>query len=205
MRGPWTLFVIALAVGFVPVGSAQSQRVPRPRLVVLLSIDQFRADYVTRFEDLYLPPRSGTRVGGFRYLQREGAWYPDCRYEHHRTVTAAGHAVLGTGAQPCINGIVGNTWWDRASGRSVYCCDDPLAKVVGAASGSKETPMSAARLLTTTVGDELELATGGRSRTVAAAFKDRAAILLIGHRADAAIWLDETTGGWVSSTAPVVG
>jgi hypothetical protein len=172
----------------------------RPRLVVLISIDQFRADYIPRFRELYLPARTGNEVGGFRFLQDLGAWYPDCQYEHHRTVTAVGHAILGTGAQPYLNGIVGNNWWDRTTGKSVYCVDDAKSQVVGLTEGSKEKPMSPANLLATTFGDELELATGGRSRTVAVSLKDRASILMIGHRADVPIWFDETTGGWVSST-----
>lgn len=173
---------------------------PRPRLVVLLSIDQFRADYVVRFSDLYLPGRSGDRVGGFNYFRQFGAWYPDCRYEHHRTVTAVGHSILGTGAQPQYSGIVGNTWADPATLKRVYCVDDPNSKVIGLQPGSKETPMSAANLQVTTTAYELEVATGGEAKTCALALKDRAAILLVGHKADAAVWFDEETGGWVSST-----
>lgn len=173
--------------------------VRKPRLVVLISIDQFRADYVTRFADLYLPPRSGEKLGGFRYLQSFGAWYPDCRYQHHRTVTAAGHSILGTGAQPNVSGIVGNSWWDQAAGKSVYCVSDPKSRVVGTF-GSKEKPYSPANQLVTTVGDELEMATGGRARTVSISLKDRAAILMCGHRADCPIWFDEDTGNWISST-----
>ncbi len=174
--------------------------VARPRLVVVLSIDQCRADYLTRFSDLYLPPRKGRQVGGFRYLRSRGAWYPDCRFPYHRTVTAAGHATIGTGALPYLHGVVGNSWFDRASGRSVYCVSDPKSQVVGALPGSEERPMSPATLLSTTVGDELELATGGRARTVSLSLKDRAAILMAGHRADTVVWFDEKTGAWVSSS-----
>jgi len=192
----WTLLaLLGGAAGAANVAAAT----PRPRLVVVISIDQFRADYLTRFDDLYLPPRSDGKVGGFRYLQTRGAWYPDCRYAHHRTVTGAGHAILGSGAQPSVNGVVGNSWFDRASRKSVYCVQDPKSQVVGALAGSKETPMSAANLLVTTVADELELATGGAARTVSLSLKDRAAILMSGHRTDAAVWFDEDTGGWVSS------
>lgn len=183
-----------------PAPDASSEAI-RPRLVVLISIDQCRADYISRFSDLYLPPGRGRMVGGFRYLQAQGAWYPDCQYQHHRTVTGAGHAILGTGAQPYVNGIVGNAWWDRTTRKSVYCVDDKTSEVVGATSGSKETPMSARNLLTSTVGDELELATGGLAKTVSVALKDRASILLSGHRSDAVVWFDEDTGGWVTSTA----
>lgn len=194
---------LAAAAGLVTACAGQGtrgERTSRPRLVVLVSIDQFRADYLVRFGDLYLPAKNGSRPGGFRYLQARGAWYPDCRYQHYRTVTAVGHSILGTGAQPTVSGIVGNDWFDRETGKSVYCTDDPKSKVVGAGPGSKETPMSASTQLVTTLGDELELATGGQAKTVSISLKDRAAILMAGHRADSVVWFDEATGGFVSST-----
>jgi predicted AlkP superfamily pyrophosphatase or phosphodiesterase len=198
------LGLIGLTLGALTQPGAALARdrdaVSRPRLVVVISIDQCRADYMTRFADLYLPPKTSEGVGGFRYLMERGGWYADCRYDHLRTVTAAGHAILGTGAQPYLNGIVGNNWYDRATRKGVYCVDDPNSQVVGAQSGSRETPMSPANLLVTTVDDELELATGGASRTVSISLKDRAAILLAGHRADTVVWFDEGTGGWVSSS-----
>jgi predicted AlkP superfamily pyrophosphatase or phosphodiesterase len=189
-----------LAAAPPPAGAADPP--VAPRLVVEISIDQCRAEYLTRFADLYLPAGSNRAPGGFRYLLAKGAWYADCRYEHYRTVTAVGHSVIGTGAQPSESGIVGNTWFDRATGKSVYCTDDldPNVKVVGALPGSKETPMSPAHQLVSTVGDELELATGGRARTVSISLKDRASILMAGRRGDAVIWFDEQTGGFVSST-----
>jgi predicted AlkP superfamily pyrophosphatase or phosphodiesterase len=198
-RSSFLWILLAAAAGFALPTADAGARPARPRLVLLLSIDQFRADYLTRFSDLYLPP-SGGGVGGFRYLQSRGAWYPDCRYEHHRTVTAAGHAILSSGAQPCVNGIVGNSWWDRPTAKVVYCVADPKSRVVGALADSQEKPMSPANLLVTTVGDELELATGGRARTVSISLKDRASILLGGHRADTALWLDEGSGRWISSS-----
>jgi len=197
---PLLLVLAVLApLSTAPRGAAAAA--PRaPRLVVVISVDQLRADYLTRFADLYLPPGTPRAPGGFRYLRARGAWYADCRYEHYRTVTGAGHSVLGTGAQPSASGIVGNSWFDRATGKSVYCTDDPDSKVVGALPGSKEKPMSPVLQLATTWGDELELATGGRARTVAISLKDRASILMAGHRGDTVLWFDEATGGLVSST-----
>jgi len=171
-----------------------------PRLVVVVSIDQFRADYLTRFADLYLPARTRGGVGGFRYLMERGAQFPDCRYDHHRTVTGAGHSIIGSGAQPSVSGVVGNSWWNRATRKSEYCVQDNKSRVVGALAGSEEKPMSAANQLATTTGDELELATGGAARTVSISLKDRASILMAGHRADTVIWFDEGTGGWISSS-----
>ena len=201
-----TLATVTLAATLA-VGSARAARnaapfsPTRPRLVVLISIDQCRGDYLVRFGDLLLPPRTGKRLGGFRYLQASGAWYPDCRYEHSKTVTGVGHSILGTGAQPSVSGIIGNSWFDREAGKSTYCTDDPKSAVVGALPGSKKTPMSAANQMVSTFDDELELATGGQSRTVSISLKDRASILMAGHRVDSAIWFDDGPGGWISSSA----
>src|SRR4051812_13854781 len=108
---PADVLFACLALPFLVAPRSSGAGSDRPRLVVVVSIDQFRADYLVRFADLFLPPRRGTKPGGFGYLQSAGAWYPDCRYEHYRTVTAVGHSILGTGAQPNVSGIVGNSWF----------------------------------------------------------------------------------------------
>src|SRR5258706_16100429 len=93
----------------------------KPKLVVLISIDQFRADYLTRFEDLFLPAKSGNRVGGFRYLKERGAYFPNAHHDHLPLATGPGHSVFFTGAPPYKSGVVGNDWWDYALAKSVYC------------------------------------------------------------------------------------
>jgi hypothetical protein len=196
-----TAAVASVALIALTPARARTRPPSRPRLVVLISIDQFRADYLTRFRELYLPPGTRAHPGGFRYLMERGAWYPDCRYEHYRTVTGVGHASLSTGAQPYVHGIVGNSWWDRALRKTLYCVADPAVRPVGAPPGTDEAIRSPANLLSTTIGDQLEGATRGLARTVSLSFKDRAAVLLAGHRADQALWMREATGSWISSTA----
>lgn len=179
----------------------------RPRLVVVLSIDQFRADYLTRLADLYLPPEGGGEggpIGGFRYLMERGAYYANARYEHYPLFTGPGHAVILTGGHPYKTGIVSNDWWDTHNREPVYCTDPAPGEkvtVVGAAPGSKARPMSAANLHSTTVGDELKMATAGRAKVITLAVKDRAAILLGGHAQDVSIWYDAAGGRWISSSA----
>jgi len=175
---------------------------PRPRLAVVLSIDQFRADYLTRLGDLFLPASPGRgRLGGFRYLMSQGAHFANARFEHYPLYTGPGHAVLLTGSHPYKNGIVGNEWWDPKNRRPVYCVDDARWKVVGAAEGSRAKPMGPLNLRSSTIGDELKLATAGRARVVAVALKDRAAILMSGHATDSAVWFDDAGGRWITSTA----
>ena len=174
----------------------------RPALTVVISIDQFRADYLTRFADLFLPARqSSGSIGGFRYLIGSGSWFVNARYTHFPTFTCVGHAAMMTGAQPYVSGIVSNRWWDRAARTEVYCVDDPRYQVVGAAPGSRTKPMGPQHLLSTTVGDELKLATNGAAKVVTLALKDRAAILMGGHAQDLSIWFDDGDGRWISSTA----
>ncbi len=168
-----------------------------PKLVLLISIDQGRADYIDRFSDLYLPPKRGVTLGGFRWLDETGVRFTDAHHHHLPTATGPGHSVLMTGSVPAINGIVGNDWWDRAAGKTRYVTDDPTVQTVG---GGKSAPMSPRPLKVTTLGDELKMATNGRSRVVGISFKDRAAILMAGHAADEVVWADYDTGGLVTSS-----
>ncbi|MCE9634473.1 MAG: alkaline phosphatase family protein [Planctomycetes bacterium] len=173
--------------------NAQANESRRPKLVVLLSIDQFRADYLTRFDDLYLPPKSDGKPGGFRYLTETGAWFTDAHHDHYPTYTGPGHSVLLTGAAPHVSGIVGNQWYDRALKRVRYCVEGTPSD--GAAEG-KTTPET---LRVTTVGDELETATGGQAKTWSFGLKDRAAVLMAGHLADGVFWFDDVRGKWETS------
>src|SRR6516162_5332710 len=85
----------------------------KPRLAVLIFFDQLRGDYLTRWDALF-------GEGGFHRLEREGAWFQNCRYPYAATFTAPGHASLATGCCPMKHGIVGNTWYDRATRQSLY-------------------------------------------------------------------------------------
>ena len=164
-----------------------------PALVVLISVDQLRADYLTRFSDLFLPPVSEGKPGGFRWLTERGAWFSDARHTHYPTYTGPGHAVLLTGAPPRVSGIVGNQWYDRGLKRVRYCVEGATPK------GAAEPSISPETLLVTTIGDELETATGGQAKTWSFGFKDRASVLMAGHVADGAFWFDDTRGKWQTS------
>lgn len=166
-----------------------------PKLVVVISVDQLRADYIQRFAPFFLPAKSGGKLGGVRYLLDQGAYFYDAHHAHVPTATGPGHAALLTGSIPAIHGIAGNDWYDRAQGKMVYCVSDPTAKTIGGTSG----PMSPRTLKVTTVGDELKMATNGKSKVVGLAFKDRASILMAGSAADSVVWFDSGKGNWVTS------
>ncbi|HKG14061.1 MAG TPA: alkaline phosphatase family protein, partial [Pyrinomonadaceae bacterium] len=163
----------------------------KPRLVLLIAVDQFRYDYVERFGDLFAE-------NGIRRLLREGASWSDANYDHVPTETAPGHATMLTGAWPSETGIIANDWYDRAEGKRVNNVGDDSARALGGGDG--EVASSPRNLLCSTLGDELKLATNNRSRVVGVSQKNRAAILPAGRMADAAYWLSAQTGDFVSST-----
>src|SRR3954447_8066132 len=106
-----TCFLIGL--GSVARSAARDKPPPaaKVRLAVLIVVDQLRGDYLMRWNHLF-----GDR--GFRRMAREGTWYQNCYYPYASTFTAAGHASLATGTCPDVHGIIGNDWYDRASGES---------------------------------------------------------------------------------------
>jgi predicted AlkP superfamily pyrophosphatase or phosphodiesterase len=160
-----------------------------PKLIVVIVIDQFRYDYLTRFRSEY--------TGGFDRLLKTGAVFSNAYLQHFPTVTAVGHSTILTGATPSLSGIAGNDWFDRESGRSVTSIEDSKVKLLGGTG----TGASPSRLLVSTVGDELKMAArGGTPRVIGISLKDRAAILPAGRLADAAYWFDATNGNMVSST-----
>lgn len=185
-----------LSVSFLPVLAQKktvfsSQPIARPKLVVGIVVDQMRWDYLYRYYDRY-------QQGGFKRLLNEGFSCENTTIPYIPTFTACGHASIYTGSVPSVNGIAGNNWIIQNSLKTTYCTDDSLAKTVGSTSSAGE--MSPRNLLTTTIGDELRLATNFRSKVIGIALKDRGAILPAGHAANAAYWFDDESGNWISSS-----
>jgi hypothetical protein len=163
----------------------------RPRLVVLMVIDMFPADLLTRL-------RGRFGAGGFARLLEGGARFTDCAYLQAITDTGPGHASIATGTTPDRHGIVGNQWYDRKLGRMIGAVEDPDVPLVGAASGLPGA--SPGHLIGDTLADELRLSTGGRGRAVSVSEKARSAILLAGRGANGAYFYDTATGRMVTST-----
>lgn len=189
-----SLLLIALLAG-------AGLRAAEPALVVVVMIDQFRADYLERFGPHFGP-------GGFRRLMEQGATFTDCRYRYAVTKTACGHATVLTGVNPNVHGIISNDWIERETLKRVNCVDDDSTQVVGLpeVKGGAKLPAklsvraaSPRRLLATTVGDELKLNRGPGPKVIGLSSKDRSAVLLGGKFADAAYWMDK--GRIVTSTA----
>ena len=164
---------------------------PRPKLVVGIVVDQMRWDYLYRYYDRY-------QQNGFRRLLGEGFTCENTYIDYIPTVTAIGHSSIYTGSVPAIHGIAGNDFFIEATGKSMYCTEDSTVQTVG--SNSDAGKMSPRNLLTSTITDELKLATNFRSKVIGIALKDRGGILPAGHAADAAYWFDDVTGNWITST-----
>jgi predicted AlkP superfamily pyrophosphatase or phosphodiesterase len=178
-----------------PLRPEANPRFPnRPKLVVVLVIDQFRYDYLMRFRPYF-------GQGGFNRLLDGGAVYTDCRYDYATTMTGPGHATLLTGTYPWAHGIIANDWYDRDQKREVYCVEDLSTRIVANRERASASPGFSPRKLTaSTLGDELRLATNFRAKAVSISLKDRAAVLMGGHTPSAAYWYDVGSGRFVTST-----
>src|SRR6185295_19148352 len=147
-----TLVVLFLTLSLLPgsVTFAQRRTQPatekRPRLVLLIVVDQFRYDYLERFGDLFV-------ANGMRRLMREGASWTQSNYDHMPTYTAHGHGTMMTGAYPAETGIIGNEWLDRDTGFRVTSVSHGTTKLLG--DNPNANGSSPNRLMSSTVGDEL--------------------------------------------------
>ncbi|HVU47808.1 MAG TPA: alkaline phosphatase family protein, partial [Terracidiphilus sp.] len=187
-----SLLLLPVLPCFVPAASAQAY-VGKPKLVIILVIDQFRGDYLNR-------DHAEFKGRGFRLFTDEGAWFTDCYYDYANTKTAPGHATIGTGAYTDGHGIESNEWWDasRSDREKVTSVEDERyqlidvpkewipANVPGAPSDAPKYAIGASprNLRASTLGDELRLATQGRARVFGISLKDRAAILPAGQSAN---------------------
>ncbi len=184
--------LVFLALAAISPAAAQTPKSPqRPKLVVLLVVDQMRGDYVDKFRSQW--------TGGLKRLVEEGAWFREAAYPYAATETCVGHATISTGAFPATHGMIANGWWDRETQKMVTCTADPNAKNSGYAGATAKGGDTAWRMLVPSFAEELKFQTGGATRVVTFSLKARAAITMAGHKADAATWFDN--GGWMTSSA----
>jgi len=192
------LSLAAMMLGLSAAAGAQTPPRPvpkaansaaRPKLVVVIVVDQMRADYIEKFR--------GQWTGGLKRLVEHGAWFREAAYPYAATETCVGHATISTGALPAMSGMVANAWWDRESQTMVTCTADPKAKNSGYAGTAAKGGDSAWRLRVPAFADELRFQAGSATRVVTFSLKARASIMLGGHKADAATWLEGD--GWVTS------
>jgi len=168
-----------------------SQEIQRPKLVVGIVIDQMRYEYLYRFNRYYCRD-------GFNKLLNNGTNFTFAHYNYVPTTTAPGHASIYTGTTPAYHGIIANDFYDRQLHKIVNAVSDSTRKSIGSTDHQGE--ISPYRLLSTTITDQLKLATMGVSKVISVSLKDRAAVLPGGHMANAAYWYDNQTGDIISSS-----
>lgn len=183
MRGVVIAIVLLLFTAFPPKAQSES-----PKLVVLLVVDQMRADYLDRFQHHW--------TAGLKRLIEDGAWFRQAAYPYFQTNTCVGHATISTGSLPETHGIIGNNWYDRTEGRLRACADNSDSPLI-----SYDDPVEATlgpdNLMVPTLSDELRVQAS--ARVVSLSMKPRVAVMLAGHGADVALWRQGTA--WVTSTA----
>lgn len=197
-QDPWTrpgriLIAACLALGVAPEAASATTPPERPRLVVVIIVDQLRADFLTRFEPHFVE-------GGFRRLMRGGVFYPNAYFSYGSSATAPGHATVATGRLPRDHGIVANKWFiepGKTLGQSAV--HDPDVRLVGVDKQHAAGAPSPRHLIGPTLGDQLKL-TDRRSRVFSIALKDRSAVFMGGRRPDGAFWYDRHAGRLVTST-----
>ncbi len=182
----------------------------KPKLVVVIVIDQMRGDYIDKFQQQW--------TGGLKHLVHDGAWFHDAAYPYAATETCVGHSTVSTGAFPVMHGMIANEWWDRQQQKEITCTSDASVKNVpydssapasqsvpaGATASATAVPApgdSAARMLVPAFAEELKFQSGAETRIVTMSLKARAAITMAGHQADAVTWFDGASGAWLTSTA----
>lgn len=185
------LFSLAALAGAPVFGAPTSA--PPPRLAVVITVDQLRADYLTRFRPFFAE-------GGFNRLLEGGAVFTDAHFRHSVTLTAPGHASILSGVFAETHGVIANSWLDRASWQVINSVEDTASPLVGTAAPyspgniiGRKAGRSPKNLRATTVGDQLKLRRGANSRVFSASNKDRAAILLGGKLGDEVYWVENGT------------
>jgi predicted AlkP superfamily pyrophosphatase or phosphodiesterase len=191
--------VLISSAGFVACNGSFSEprtdaaQMNSPKLVVGLIVDQMRPDYIYRYWDLY-------GEGGIKRLATEGAVFRNAYFKHLQTSTGPGYGTSMSGASPSVHGLIGNSWYVRELDRTINVIEAADGDFVGVGSlpdyDGRKWP---GNMLSTTLGDELHLHTGERSRSVGISRKDRGAILPAGHLGHA-YWFEGSTGNFISSS-----
>lgn len=184
--------VVAVLAQLLAAPSSSAPAAPRPKLLVLLVVDQMRADYFDRYGVQW--------TKGLRRLFDQGAHFRRAAYPYLATLTCPGHATIGTGTYPATHGVALNAWWDREARRLIACTEDPDARPVfyDNAAVVKKEGNSARQLVVPTLADEIKAQLGRSSRVVALSMKPRSAIMLGGRTPDAVVWFG---GAWATSSA----
>ena len=169
-----------------------SETTSQPKLVVGVVVDQMRFDYLNRFKNKYTS-------NGFLRLINQGYSCNNHHFNFIPTYTGPGHASIFTGTTPSVHGIIGNSWYDKETNKTVYCTTDEDYTAVGTA--TKYGKVSPRNMKVTTLADQNRLFTQMRGKTIGVSIKDRGAVFPSGHTANGAYWFEGLNEGkWMTST-----
>lgn len=190
------IFLLIILLTFICRNSLNGQNLKfttasTPRLIVILSVDQMRSDYLTRYWNKF-------QEGGFKRLVNDGAICNNTQLDLHIQKLSTGTATIFTGAYPATHGIVSDSWYDRLKRKETNCINDDFFITVG--SDSKEGERSATKLLSPTLGDLIRMNNRNKSKVFSVAMNDVSAVLSAGHAANGAYWFDNQTGNMISSS-----
>lgn len=169
---------------FAVVLAARAQN--HPKLIVVVVVDQMRADYLDRF--------AAYENGGLHFFATEGANFLNANYQHMPTETCLGHSILLSGRNPARTGIVANEWYNRETNKMMYCVEDANSPLLGGSG----TPVSPKNFIGENFGDWLQTSYPG-ARVFSISLKDRAAILMAGHHPQGVFWFSHETGNFITS------
>ena len=177
MRNKYLYITLLAVLGFTPEMLAQNKIQYAPRLVVSITIDQLRTDYMEAFAPLY-------GNDGFKRFLQQGMVFHNSYYPFSPIDRASATSSVATGVSPYYHSIVGEKWLSRETLRPVFCIGEQL---------------SPDALMTSTIGDELKVSTEGKAKVFSISpFKD-AAVLAAGHAANGAFFIDDQDGLWHQS------
>lgn len=172
----------------VPLNAQQTATVSQPKLIVGITIDQLRTDYLQMMFHAF-----GNK--GFKRLMNEGLMYENVSFEIPNVDRSSSTAIIYTGTTPSYNGVVGNTFYNTTKKRV-----EPILFDASKMGNYTDETLSPKNILTSTICDELKIASDGKSAVFSIAPNSDQAIIGGGHAANAAFWIDNASGKWASST-----
>lgn len=187
----------------------KSKAVPeKPRLVVLIIVDQMRADFLDRFSNAFRQNSPTSEPEGLLRFYERGTAFMNARTASAPTVTAAGHATICTGATASKHGIIANMYFDRSRRELQEAAVDPATQLVRTPGLLSNDPLSRVdnpgssetRLLTPNLADAMYDWSGGKSKTVSASIKNRGSVYCGGKNSAGVYWYDYQTGSMVTSS-----
>ncbi len=187
MKKRITGIMLFLAVMF----AANAQTFPeRPKLVVGIVVNHLPVDFLYRYN-------KELKSGGFKRLATQGINCKNTQFSYQYSQSATDNASIFTGTTPAYHGIIGKGWFNRTSGKVEFAATDEKTTIVGNNTVAKGK--SPKKMLATTIGDKLKMVQA-QSQVIGIGINAIPTIFSAGHTADAAYWLDDFSGNFVTSS-----